>query len=119
MQSSVGPLFVFVVFVFVFSVAKLHAVEAVGASPAAGVGVGGRWWWGCDDDEHGATEEKFVAALRMVETEMEAAARAVPVAVVVGVVAAMRELAMARLVAKVLLDVGPTLDSFEPRQICL
>nr|AAP53052.1 retrotransposon protein, putative, Ty3-gypsy subclass [Oryza sativa Japonica Group] len=81
-------------------VAGMSRDKGRSGTPCGSVGVSGRWWWGCDDDEHGATEEKFVAALRMVETEMEAAARAVPVAVVVGVVVAMRELATARLVAK-------------------
>ncbi|PUZ77104.1 hypothetical protein GQ55_1G343700 [Panicum hallii var. hallii] len=48
---------------------------------------------------------EVVAALRAVEREMEAAARAVPAGVVTGVVAAVREPATARLAAKVLLVV--------------
>lgn len=57
-----------------------------------------------------SAEEKFaagevVAALRSVEREMEAPARAVPAGVVAGVVEAVREPATARLAAKVLLVV--------------
>ncbi|PVH66801.1 hypothetical protein PAHAL_1G351400 [Panicum hallii] len=73
----------------------------------------GRWRWAPGRAGRDAlldAEEKFaagevVAALRAVEREMEAAARAVPAGVVTGVVAAVREPATARLAAKVLLVV--------------
>jgi hypothetical protein len=61
-------------------------------------------------DEMLSVEAKFLAweaaaALQTVEREMEAAARLVPTDVIAWVVAAVRDLAMARLAAKVLLVV--------------